>query len=182
MISNIILIIGFTGISILFSIIVFSVMTWVSWGAVGNNPLEDTSVIIKGIIGDYKLNRKLPAWKKFRKLQRKFGVYCLYENEETRKYLLNFINDSQIKPMIINNERYFDDVIEYLKVLNPKKNAEDRERFKVLKTDFQEFNDEIHENIRSVQKKNLLEVKSKFQKELPILKAIDVSIEQSELD
>ena len=69
-----------------------------------------------------------------------------------------------------SNQEYFDNTLEYLKVLKPNKSIEDRERFKLLFQDFLAVHKEIADSLDEVVKKIEKNEELEFQKELHLLK------------
>ncbi|WDV09332.1 hypothetical protein [Lysinibacillus irui] len=124
---------------------------------------------IISFISDYKLKKSLPVWGKFRKLQKAFDVFFYYENEEIKDFLRMNDNQNRVQEKMISYESYFENVLEYLKVLKPSKSIEDQERFKVLKQDFRKVNDEIHSYVDEVKVEIRQKAISEFKNEKGLL-------------
>ncbi|PIJ98121.1 hypothetical protein [Lysinibacillus sphaericus] len=121
-------------------------------------------------ISDYKLKKSLPVWGKFRKLQKVFGVFYYYNNKEIKNYLRMYNTEDEVRNKLNSYDSYFNNVLEYLKVLKPSKSIEDQERFKILKEDFRKTYKEIHIYAEKVENKKRDKVISEFEREKDLLK------------
>ncbi|MFY0519374.1 hypothetical protein ACOMCU_16325 [Lysinibacillus sp. UGB7] len=162
---DLMLVIGYISLVILPIFLILGLST-----AIGIIDMKEKFQDLKGAVGDIKLMRKLPVWWKFRKLQKALNIYCRYDNIRTRYYLFMYEDEMLVKSKLTSYDGYFDNLIEYLKVLKPKKTLEDKERFEILREEFGKVNDHIHKYAKDTQKKIMSDIKSEFKNEIHLLK------------
>lgn len=131
---------------------------------------EDVFYNFIAAIEDTMLKRKLPVWGKLRKVQTKLDIRNKYKIAELREYILRYIDEPILRAKINSYETYFDNLIEYLKVLNPKKSLRDRERIKIIKKDVTKVIDEFYQYVEGIEEEIKRETKSEFDKEIHLFK------------
>lgn len=119
---------------------------------------------------DLRLKRKIPVWWKYRKLHKIFGSWNLGDIEYMRIYFFMYKDEQLLKTTLIKYEEYFDNTLEYLKVLKPNKSIEDNERYKLLSQDFFATHKEITDSFDEIIEKMKKEAELEFQKEIHLLK------------
>lgn len=135
-----------------------------------DNPIFNLMEQPIDFFNDLRLKRKIPVWWKYRKLHKIFGSWNLGDIEYMRIYLFMYKNEQFLRLKLESNQEYFDNTLEYLKVLKPNKSIEDRERFKLLFQDFLAVHKEIADSLDEVVKKIEKNEELEFQKELHLLK------------
>ncbi|MBX8945992.1 hypothetical protein [Lysinibacillus sp. K60] len=118
-----------------------------------DNPIINLMEQPIDFFNDLRLKRKIPIWWKYRKLHKIFGSWNLGDIEYMRIYLFMYKNEQFLRLKLESNQEYFDNTLEYLKILKPNKSIEDRERFKILFQDFLAVHKEIADSLDEVVRK-----------------------------